>query len=150
MPNSKERKRVESAIQYISSRIPGNYLFILYEIKKEEKEALEERDLDCGIMECSRTARGAHDKPTFMLYYDPEQTIPLSVKDLRRVVFHEIIHILTFDYADEIESLLDLITNKKLKEELSKRAQAVNENVTYRLERSLGPLCFPNLNWSSP
>ena len=71
----------------------------------------------------------------------------MTSTELRRTVWHEWLHAATWDYTDGLEDVLKYMKDGPLKNELMERFYNIRENVTYTLERTLGPYVFPSFNW---
>lgn len=141
-----EQKRVERAAAYITKRLGPQFIFLTTSLR-EFKNSGEVSEEEGGILAISRSNRGQADKSSFIIFFDPEQTKLLTTNALRRTVWHEWLHAATWDYTDEIENIVKYIKDGPLKDELLERMYNVRENVTYNLERTLGPHIFPNFNW---
>lgn len=95
-----------------------------------------------------RSHRNTHDKNTFIIYYNQTVTLEMTLVKLKRHAFHEILHALTWPFIDEYFSVIKYIKDPKLYTELAERAEDTRENVTYLLERKLGPFVLPQCDWS--
>jgi hypothetical protein len=147
----KEFKRVQSAICYIVTKMKLEMSFTLDRLSiKDKKEYIKQYGDELGIMMISRTNRGSQDKNSFIISFDEDQTRLLSMNRLKQCVFHEIIHALTWPFLDELDYLLNNVKDKKVLERSYKEIPDIRENVTYRMERLFGPLCFPHLKWEKP
>ena len=104
------------------------------------------------LMTITRTARGRQDPGAFLLHYNAPLVADVDDAELKKRVFHELLHALTWDLVDEVEAALRhlAVDAEAIRRELKLRAYEAREAVTYRLERTLGPLCFPELDWSEP
>lgn len=142
-----EQKRVERAASYITKRLGPRFIFLTTSLSEFKRESETSEDEEGGIMAISRSNRGQADKNSFILFFDPEQTKNLTTNALRRTVWHEWLHAATWDYTDEIENILKYLKDGPLKEELIERLYNARENVTYNLERTLGPHIFPSFKW---
>jgi hypothetical protein len=142
-----EKKRVERAVAYVTKRVVSPIYFLvtsMSELNREDEAGKEEN----GILAICRSNRGQADRSSFLLYFDSEQTKGLTSNELRRTVWHEWLHAVTWDYTDEIENILKYMKSGVLKDELLERLYNTRENVTYNLERTLGPHVFPSFDWT--
>lgn len=142
-----EQKRVERAASYITKRLGPRFIFLTTSLSEFKRESETSEEEEGGIMAISRSNRGQADKNSFILFFDPEQTKDLTTNALRRTVWHEWLHAATWDYTDEIENILKYLKDGPLKDELIERLYNARENVTYNLERTLGPHIFPSFKW---
>lgn len=142
-----EQKRVERAASYITKRLGPRFIFLTTSLSEFKRESETSEDEEGGIMAISRSNRGQADKNSFILFFDPEQTKSLTTNALRRTVWHEWLHAATWDYTDEVENILKYLKDSPLKDELIERLYNARENVTYNLERTLGPHIFPSFKW---
>lgn len=98
-----------------------------------------------------RSERGLEDKPTFRLQFNPSilKNDNTTQAELKRDVFHEILHALTWAFIDEQDAIIEHIKgNSSLKKELKKRTHHVREGVVYILERKLGPFILHECDWT--
>jgi hypothetical protein len=98
-----------------------------------------------------RTARGLEDKPTFSLQFNPSifKNEPPTQAELKKDIFHEILHALTWAFIDEQDAIIEHIkSNPALKKELKKRTHQVREGVVYILERKLGKFILHECDWT--
>lgn len=105
-----------------------------------------------AIVAISRSGRGLEDKLTFLLEFNPVvlKNGEITFTELKRHVFHEILHALTWPFIDEQNATIDHIKNNKpLKEELHKRMLHVREDIIYNLERKLGKFVLPECDWEN-
>jgi hypothetical protein len=149
MPTSVAKKqvtRVKKSLNYILKKLKVKYLIGVYAM--EEKHG-EERTADeaSNLIEVCRSDRGQQDKATFLVFVNSDMLAKMPVSDIHRHVFHEICHIMSWEYTDEMENMLKYIEEGPLKDELVNRMIDVRENVTYTFERTFGPFVLPTLNW---
>jgi len=105
-----------------------------------------------AIVAISRSGRGLEDRLTFLLEFNPMvlKSGEITFTELKRHVFHELLHALTWPFIDEQNATIDHIKNNKpLKDELHKRMLHVREDIIYNLERKLGPHVLPECNWTT-
>ena len=98
-----------------------------------------------------RSDRGLEDKPTFYLQFNPAmlKNDNITQADLKRDIFHELLHALTWSFIDEQDAIIEHIKgNASLKKELKKRTHQVREGVVYILERKLGPFILHECDWT--
>lgn len=104
-----------------------------------------------AILSLTRSGRGLEDKLTFLLEFNPFvlKNEQITNTQLKRHVFHEILHAITWPFIDEQDATIHHIKNNKdLKKELHKRMYHVREDVIYNLERKLGPHVLPECDWA--
>ena len=145
-----EQKRVERAVAYINKRLGAPIIFLvssMNDYRRPPDEDDESSGEEGGILAIGRSNRGQADKNSFILFFDPNQTKLLTSNELRRTVWHEWLHAATWDYTDEVENIMKYLKDGPLKNELIDRLYNARENVTYNLERMLGPHIFPSFNW---
>ena len=140
----KEQKRVERAVAYVVKRLNSPILFMVASMADYARSP---DDDEGGILAIGRSYRGQADKNSFILFFDAEQTKALTSAELRRTVWHEWLHAVTWDYTDEVENIMKYVKDGSLKDELIDRLYNARENVTYNLERTLGPHVFPSFDW---
>lgn len=147
--DQKEQRRVERAVTYITKTLGGPILFLVSSMNDYRKASDDEDSSEDsgGILAICRSNRGQADKNSFILFFDSEQTKLLTTNALRRTVWHEWLHAATWDYTDEVENIMKYLKDSPLKDELIDRLYNARENVTYNLERTLGPHIFPSFDW---
>lgn len=101
-------------------------------LKKDESD-----DYDATIFLVGRSERDTHDKNTFIVLYNKDLVTTLTPIELKKAVFHEILHMLTWPLIDEHQEVLKHIKNKQLATEMVLRARTTWENVVYTLEKKL-------------
>jgi len=94
-------------------------------------------DHDITLFLVGRSERDNHDKTAFIVFFNKELLKTLHAVELKRSIFHEILHMLTWPLIDEHSEAVKHITNKKLVEELVSRTRVSWENVVYTLEKKL-------------
>lgn len=94
-----------------------------------------------------RSNRGNHDRQTFLIFYNQSLTSSISAGKLKRHAFHEVIHALTWPFIDEYNEVMKYIDSVELYNEMAARAVDTRENVTYQLERKMGPHALPEADW---
>lgn len=155
--SKKEVDRVKRAISYISKKLGTKYIVQVYPVADKEGEETADSNVKIVaneegeeniILQVCRSNRGQQDKSVFLVFVDPNMTRNRSRGDLLRHVFHELCHMISWDYTDEMENILKHIPDSPLKEELYDRMYNVREDVTYRLERTFGPHVLPSLDWT--
>jgi hypothetical protein len=142
-----EIHRVERAATYILKRLSSDIIFLVQGMP-EDLDDDEVTAEEGGILAICRTNRGQADKKSFILFVNAKQTKDLSANELRRTVFHEWIHAATWLLSDEIENIIKYVKESPLKQELLQRVYDARENITYELERTVGPHIFPSFDWT--
>jgi hypothetical protein len=146
--DKKEIKRVKDIVEFFLKKLDVKYAIGVYSSgeKSGEERTVDEED---AILEVCRSNRGQQDKSAFLVFVNTEETESMSLNVLKRHVFHEICHILTWEYTDEMENYLKYIEDGPLKEELIDRLYNIREDITYRMERTFGPFVLPTLDWTT-
>ena len=134
----KEKDRVFSAFDYIVKKfsLDLNLIVTSSQVKK-----------DSTLFTIERSARESSDRNTFLITFNREKTKLMELPELYRHAFHEILHSLTWGYIDEHGEVLKYIKDKTLSKELQLREADTRENITYLLERKLGPFALPEAAW---
>jgi len=141
--------RVKKAVDYVAKKLDIKYTIGVYPINSkigDENTA----DTEEALLEVCRSNRGQQDKSAFLIFVNTKELSKLTANEIRRHVFHEICHIITWEYTDEMENFLKKIEDGPLKEELLERMFNTREDVTYRMERTFGPHVLPNIDWTVP
>lgn len=105
---------------------------------------------DYRLIDIQESNRGSEDPRTFILTFYPEHLEDESAPSIRRHLFHEIGHAITWPLYREAIGALKHVPDKALRQELAKRIDDACEVVVYEVERKLGPRCFPGLPWKEP
>jgi hypothetical protein len=96
-----------------------------------------------------RSNRKRQDTKSFIVYFNQEIMNLLSVNQIKRHAFHEVLHAITWPFVDEFEEVTKYLKDQPdLYGELVSRAYDTRENVIYNMERSLGPIVLPESDWS--
>ncbi len=96
-----------------------------------------------------RSNRKKQDLKSFIVYFNQEIMEPLTLSQVKRHAWHEILHALTWPFVDEYEEVTKYLKDQPdLYGELVSRAYDTRENVIYNLERTLGPVVLPESDWS--
>lgn len=128
MPPSEVKKLFATLIKKLDLDIDVTFRPLTKEISN---------DMDVTIFLVGRSERDLHDKNSFIVFYNTELLSKMSKLEIKKSVFHELLHILSWPLIDEHQEALKHITNKKLAEELVSRARVSWENVVYTLEKKL-------------
>jgi hypothetical protein len=96
-----------------------------------------------------RSNRKTQDVSSFIVYYNQGIMIDLTVNQIKRHAFHEVLHAATWKFVDEYFEVIKYLKDEPaLYGELQSRAYDTRENVIYTLERSFGPIVLPDSDWS--
>ena len=148
----KEVLRVKRAVNHIIKKLDVKYVVQVFPIAEKSGEELtadSENDQD-AILQVCRSNRDKQDKNVFLVFVNVKHINALNRKQVLRHVFHEICHIITWEYTDMIETCLKHVKAGPLKEQLLDDMYNIRENVTYNLERTMGPHVLPQLDWNEP
>lgn len=132
-----EEKKVIKAFNYLTKKLKINSDFIYYPMSKKQI-----KEFEGAIFLVSRSDRGSQDKTLFMIHYNIDEINKASYDAIKRHVFHELLHTLTWGFTDEFLEITKYIKNAGLKQELEKRHSDMRETITYSMERKLGPFCL--------
>ena len=135
-----QRARVEAALAYLKRSLKLDYEFVLDEGESE----------DIRLVDIEESNRGAADPRTFIVRFFPEYLEDESAASIRRHLFHEICHAMTWDLYREAHAIVEHVPDKALRAEFEKRLDDSFERIVYEMERKLGRRCFPNLPWQEP
>ena len=143
----KEVARVRKAVDYILKKLDVKYTVGIYPmIDKHGEERTADEEIN--LIEVCRSDRGQQDKNTFLLFLNTDELAKMPLNRVKRHVFHEICHIITWEYTDEMENMIKHIPDGLLKEELVDRWYNIREDITYRMERAYGPHVLPQIDWT--
>jgi hypothetical protein len=96
-----------------------------------------------------RSNRKRQDLKSFIVYFNQDIMQELTLTQVKRHAFHEILHAMTWPFVDEYEECTKYLKDQPdLYGELVSRAYDTRENVIYNMERSLGPIVLPECDWS--
>src|ERR1035437_13293 len=95
-----------------------------------------------------RSNRKTQDRKSFIVYFNQDIMVDLTINQIKRHAFHEVLHAMTWPFVDEFEECVKYLKDEPaLYGELQSRAYDTRENVIYTLERSLGPLILSECLW---
>lgn len=95
-----------------------------------------------------RSNRKTQDRKSFIVYFNQDIMAAISLTQVKRHAFHEILHAISWPFVDEFEEVVKYLKDQPdLYGELTSRAYDTRENVIYNMERSFGPLLFPEADW---
>lgn len=139
----KEQDRVIKSFKYLTDKLKVDLCFI---IEPMNPRKLKLYNSSYFIIE--RSNRSTQDKNTFLIHFNQDIISKLTLLQIKRRAFHEVMHAMTCPYIDEYYAVIKHISDITLYKELAGRADDMRENVTYLLERKLGPFVLPQCDWS--
>jgi hypothetical protein len=138
-----EKIRVIKAFKYITEKLKFDVVLIIEPMTPRRLKIYE-----TSHFTIERSNRSTQDKSTFLVHFNQNVISKLSLLQIKRHAFHEILHTMTWPYIDEYFAVIKHISDIALYNELARRSEDTRENVTYMLERKLGPFVLPQCDWS--
>ena len=140
----KEQVRITKAFSYLQKKLKLDLVLIIDPMSPNQLKKYEGTHFTI-----ERSHRSTQDKNTFLVKFNQSVTCSMTLLQIKRHAFHEILHALTWPYIDEYFSVIKHIPEPLLYNELAARSADTRENVTYTLERKLGPFVLPQCDWST-
>lgn len=138
-----ETERIEKIVEFLIKRLTLDLNIIVLPMSPSAVKKSEN-----SYFTIQRSGRASQDKNTFLLNFNQELVKDMHSPDIKRHIFHELVHTMHWPFTDEFEETIKYLkTNKPLFNELTKRHEDTRENVTYSIERKMGPLVIPEATW---
>jgi predicted metal-dependent peptidase len=130
---SKTNEKVKNAFDFFIKKFQLDVTILIFPLTKKQQ-----KDYPSAVFLIVQSERKLEDKTLFFIYFNEKTINKLSEDAIKKHAFHEILHILTWDFTNEFAETIKYVKDKNLKDELEKRHIDLRENVVYRMERKLG------------
>ncbi len=96
----KEQARVQRALGWANRKLRTSFVFHVCEMSDAER-----RKYEGATFATARANRGMQDPALFSVTYNPEESLQMNLRDLRRLAGHEALHCIVFPLGEAADNI---------------------------------------------